>query len=112
MPASRFGTFANGRTAATRPMAYICNVVTEDKGAIRQAGDVFLKRGYTYNGYWEFETFNVMPVFSYWKCSEVITRNLSAPDEYMDEIRFFLMGGVTVWRRPEDIGNVSIYENR
>lgn len=112
MPASRFGTFANGRTAATRPMAYICNVVTEDKGAIRQAGDVFLKRGYTYNGYWEFETFNVMPVFSYWKCSEVITSNLSAPDEYMDEIRFFLMGGVTVWRRPEDIGNVSIYENR
>lgn len=112
MPANRFGTFANGRTAATRPMAYICNVVTEDKGAIRQAGDVFLKRGYTYNGYWEFKTFNVMPVFSYWKCSEVITRNLSAPDEYMDEIRFFLMGGVTIWRRPEDIGNVSIYENR
>lgn len=106
-----FAAYVSGETSTTRPLGMFANVVTQPKDAIAQAGDYFLKYGYAYKGNWNFETFNVMPKFSYWRCDDLTVRGLDVPDLYMDEIRFFLLGGVTVWRRPEDIGNVSIYEN-
>lgn len=106
-----FGAYVSGETSTTRPLGMFANIVTQPRDAIAQAGDYFLKYGYAYKGNWNFETFNVMPKFSYWRCDDLTVRGLDVPDLYMDEIRFFLLGGVTVWRRPEDIGNVSIYEN-
>ena len=106
-----FGEFANGDTAATRPMALFANVVTQSSDAISRTGDYFLKWGYAYNKLWDFDTFNIMNKFTYWKCSDIYISELTIPDEHMDYIRFLLMGGVTVWNTPEDIGNVTIYEN-
>ena len=106
-----YGSYDAGDTSTTRPMGMFASVVTQPIDAIEQAGDYFLKYGYAYKGNWNFETFNVMPKFSYWRCDDLTVRGLDVPDLYMDEIRFFLLGGVTVWRVPEDIGNVSIYEN-
>ena len=106
-----FGSFNNGENSTTRPQGLFCNIVTQSKDAIEQAGDYFLRYGYAVNRSWEFTTFNLMPHFTYWKCSDVWIKNNTVPDAYMDEIRFFLLGGVCVWRRPEDIGNISIYDN-
>ena len=106
-----FGEFANGETSTTKPLAMVANVVTQNKDAIEKTGDYFLRFGYAYNKYIDFETFNIMPKFSYWKCSDIWVYGLDMADEHMDEIRFFLMGGVTVWRKPEYIGTTSIYEN-
>ena len=106
-----YGNYSAGETSTTRPLGIFANVVTQPIDAIEQAGDYFLKYGYAYKGNWNFTTFNVMPKFSYWRCDDLAVRGLDVPDLYMDEIRFFLLGGVTVWRRPEDIGNTSIYEN-
>ena len=106
-----FGSFSNGDYSTTRPMAVIANVVTQNKDAIERTGDYFLRYGYAYNKYIELNEFNLMPKFTYWKCSDVWVYGLDMSDEHMDEIRFFLMGGVTVWRDPEYIGTTSIYEN-
>lgn len=108
---SEFGEFSNGETAATRPMAMFANVLTQSKDAIERTGDWFLRYGYAYNRYIEFQDFNLMPRFTYWKCSDIWVDGLDMSDEHMDEIRFFLMGGVTVWRKPEYIGKTSIYDN-
>lgn len=87
-------------------------VRTQPKGAIMQAGDYFLRYGYAYNAYWEFDgNWNVGSKFTYWKAADIWTNDTRLPDLYADRIRFFLLGGVTVWRRPEDIGRVTIYEN-
>lgn len=87
-------------------------VRTQPKGAIMQAGDYFLRYGYAYNAYWDFDgNWNVGEKFTYWKASDIWTNDTRLPDLYADRIRFFLLGGVTVWRRPEDIGSVTIYEN-
>lgn len=109
---SVFGTWENGQTGTTRPQALFANIVTQSKGAIRQAGDHFLRFGYMLNQAWDFTTFNLMPKFTYWKCSDIWVEGLQVPDEYMDEIRFFLLGGVTIWRNPDDIGRTSIYDNK
>lgn len=106
-----FGSFQDGETSVTRPQGIFCNIVTQSKDAIAQAGDYFLRFGYAINRAWNFEDFNVMPKFTYWKASDMWISGNNVPDAYLDEIRFFFLGGVCVWRRPEDIGNISIYEN-
>ena len=107
-----FGAPMSGQNATTKPQALFASIVTQSKSAIAQAGDEFLRYGYNCNRQWEFETWLIMPKFTYWQCEEIWIKGLSIADAYADEIRFFLMGGVTVWRNPEDIGNVSIYENK
>lgn len=107
-----FGSYSDGEHATTRPQGLFANIVTQSAGAIRQAGDTFLRYGYAYNKYWSFDgNWNAMPKFTYWKLSDFWIKGLNVPDMYVDRIRFFLFGGVTVWRDPEDIGNTSIYDN-
>jgi hypothetical protein len=93
-------------------MALFANIVTQSKGAISCAGDEMLRYGYMLDKQWSFDgNWNVGRYFTYWKLKDFWVSNLNVPDMYMDKIRFFLFGGVTVWRNPADIGNRSIYEN-
>lgn len=108
----QFGAFANGESATTKPIALFAHVVTQSKSAIASAGDEFLRYGYALDMQWPFDgDWNVGKYFTYWKLRDFWVRNLNVPDMYMDKLRFFLFGGVTVWRKPEDIGNVTVYEN-
>lgn len=110
--AAEFGQFGAGDTSTTRPMGLFANIVTQNEYAINRAGDEFLRYGYMYNGQWAFDgNWNVGKYFTYWKCSDFWIRGLAVPDMYVDRIRFFLFGGVTVWSDPAAIGNVTIYEN-
>lgn len=107
-----FGEFANGDTSTTKPMAIVAHVVTQNKHAIACAGDEFARYGYMLDRYWEFDgNWNVGKYFTYWKLRDFWVTNLNVPDMYMDKLRFFLFGGVTIWRKPEYIGNVNIYDN-
>ena len=88
-------------------------MVTQSDSSIAQAGDEFLRYGYMYRQYWQFDgNWNIGKHFTYWKLSDFWVQGLNVPDMYMDRLRFFLFGGVTVWRKPEEIGKVSIYENQ
>lgn len=88
------------------------NVRTQSKSAIKSAGDEFLRYGYMLDQQWEFDgSWNVLPYFTYWKLRDFWIQSLNVPDAYVDRIRFFLFGGVTVWRDPSYIGRKTIYEN-
>lgn len=107
-----YGSFANGDSATTKPIGMFAHVVTQSKSAIRATGDEFLRYGYMFDGQWEFDgNWNVGKYFTYWKLKDFWVSNLNVPDMYMDKIRFFLFGGVTIWRKPEYIGQVSVYDN-
>lgn len=107
-----YGSFANGDSAVNKPIAMFANIVTQSASAISRAGDEFLRYGYRYDGQWEFNgNWNVGKYFTYWKLKDFWVSNLNVPDMYMDKIRFFLFGGVTIWRKPEYIGHVSVYDN-
>ena len=106
------GQFADGESAVTKPIALFSHIVTQDKGAISSAGDEMLRYGYMLERQWNFTgEWNIGRYFTYWKLRDFWVSNLNVPDMYMDRIRFFLYGGVTVWRKPEDIGKRSIYDN-
>lgn len=107
-----FGDFAFGETSVARPMGLFCNVVTQNDYAIACAGDEFLRYGYRYDRQWMFDgNWNIGKYFTYWKLRDFWIRDINIPDMYIDQIRFFLLEGVTIWRKPEDIGKISIYEN-
>ena len=111
-PPEEYGAFSNGQTASVKPMALFANVITQSDYAIKRAGDEFLRYGYHYDGLWNFDgNWNVCKYFTYWKLSDFWVSGLNVPDMYMDRLRFFLFGGVTVWSDPTKIGNVTIYDN-
>mgnify|MGYP001775818773 CR=1 FL=1 len=111
-PAVMLGSASSAPTATTRPMMLSVNVVTEDRGAIAQAGSAFLRYGYQLDQFIDFKTFNVMRYFSYWKCEDVFLTGLDeVPEKAQDIIRAMLYSGVTVWRDPNDIGKVNVYDN-
>ena len=95
------------------PMGLFIEVRTASKDAIRRAGDDFLRYGYPFSGVIDFETFNVMPKFSYWQIDDMWNEPSGLPDRAMDGIRFLLMGGVTVWREEyiDEMGSITIYDN-
>lgn len=107
-----YGSFSNGDGATTKPIGLFAHIVTQSKAAIESTGDEFLRYGYRLDKQWDFDgNWNVGKYFTYWKLRDFWVSDLSIADMYMDKIRFFLFGGVTIWRRPEYIGNVSIYDN-
>lgn len=109
---SVYGRIDNAATASTRPQAVIANVVTQSDYAIASAGDEMLRYGYNLGQAWDFDgNWCVGKHFSYWKLRDYWVSANAMLDAYQDALRFFLMGGVTVWGRPEDIGKVSIYDN-
>ena len=108
-----FGSYAHGDNAATRPIMLSCNIVTQSTDAIARAGDEFLRYGYMYNRNWQFDGRWVPDGlhYCYWKVGDFWVKGLQVPDMYMDRLRFFLLGGVTVWSNPDDIGSIGIYDN-
>ena len=107
-----WGNNSNGDHATTRPLALFSNIVTQDAGTIRRFGDDFLRYGYSLNQQIAFDgNWCLMPKFTYWRLADFWVEGLQVPDMYVDKIRFFLYGGVTVWRKPEEIGRVSLYDN-
>lgn len=105
------GAFENGEYQVVKPIGIWCELVTQPSDCIAQAGIEMMRYGYAYDGVVDFETFNVMSRFSYWKCKDIwmVAKNL--PDAFVDEIRNYLLEGVTVWANPEFIGNTSVFEN-
>lgn len=106
-----YGSTTNGDFATTRPMGLFVNIVTESDYAIQRAGDEFLRYGYYLDKQWAFDgNWLIGRYFTFWKLRDYWSSN-QIPDRFSDQLRFLLFGGVTVWRRPEDIGKVSIYDN-
>ena len=108
-----FGSSSNGNLATTKPMAIFCNVVTQSRSAIKRAGDEFARYGYQLGQQWEISDFNLCKHFTFWQCSEVwCAGDGNVIEGAQSVIKEILTSGVTVWRDPDEIGMVSIYDNK
>lgn len=108
---SIFGSVSNAELSTTRPMALFVSIVTESSFAIQRAGDEFLRYGYYLDKQWDFDgNWCIGEHFTFWKLRDYWSTN-QIPDRFADQLRILLYGGVTVWKSPDDIGRVSIYDN-
>ena len=87
-------------------------VKTQPLGAIASAGSEMLRYGYRLDQAWAFTGWSVMKHFSYWQCKDVwLTPNSAFAELGKTAVRAIIEEGVTIWRRPEDIGTVPVTDN-
>ncbi len=89
------------------------NVRTQTKSAISQAGDAMLRFGYALHRVWDMsQGFHYCKEFTFWKAEDIwINDGSGVANVATNSIGNILMKGVTVWRNPEHIGTVGIYDN-
>lgn len=92
---------------------YRFNIRTQTKAAIAQAGDAFLRFGYALHQIWDMHNgFNYMKHFTFWKAEDIwINDGVGVANIATNTISDILLKGVTVWKNPDEIGMVSIYDN-
>lgn len=95
----------------TRPQGLWLQVVKQPADCIAMAANEFLRYGYRYNQMYDFKGFNVGMKFTYWKAADIWMTAQNLPDAFVDEVRNYLLQGVTIWRKPEYINATTIYEN-
>lgn len=105
------GTFANGETATTRPIAWFAQIETQPIGAIEQTAHEFARYGYTLGQWWEVSTLNYGKHFTYWQSEDVWFSKCDLPTEALNTLRVIFANGVTVWRDADKIGTVGIFDN-
>lgn len=87
-------------------------VKTQPLGAIASAGSEMLRYGYRLDQAWTWTGWSVMKHFSYWKCNDVwLTPNSAFAELGKTAVRAIIEEGVTIWRRPEEIGTVPVTDN-
>ena len=106
-----FGQYLAGNDTAIKPMGLDFSIITQDKSSIAYAGEQFLRYGYSVNRWFNYTTFKVCDRFSYWKCFDINTGPIQLPDQFVDRVKMLLLGGVTVYNRPEDILEATLYNN-
>ena len=89
------------------------NIRTQSKAAIKQAGDAFLRFGYALHRVWDMSNgFHYGKHFTFWKAEDVwINDGSGLAGNSVNIIRDILMSGTTVWKDPDEIGTLSIYDN-
>lgn len=89
-------------------------VRTESESAIAQAGDHFARYGYALNRMWDVKESGFCPMrnFCYWKASDIwVDDRLSSTSDASKAIQRMFLEGVTLWKNPNEIGRVSVYDN-
>jgi hypothetical protein len=90
---------------------YDFKVKLPSAGAVRVIGDFWLRYGYAVNSFIWPDRLQVMSHFTYWKFQQFEITGAFIPEHYRNSIRGIFEKGVTVWRRPEDIGRVHPANN-
>ena len=99
-------------SSGVRPMMVQATIVTEAPGEIAVAGDHMLRYGYACDFAWRVTEWCPCERFCYWRASDVWMSGAgNVAERYQQRIKDILLAGVTVWKRPEDIGSVSVYDN-
>lgn len=88
---------------------------TQPDDCIAQAGDMFLRYGYALNRVWDVSVsgLELMSHFTYWKCADIwLNEGIGVNQGAMNDIKRAFLDGVTIWREPDEVGKVSIYDNQ
>lgn len=87
-------------------------VISDD--AMTMIGEHWLRYGYAVNRYKKIgplSNLHVMSKFSYWKMLECTITSSFMPETFKQTLRGIFEKGVTVWRNPDDIGEIDRADN-
>lgn len=89
------------------------NIRTQSKSVIAQTGDAMLRFGYALHRVWDMKNgFHYGKHFTFWKAEDIwINDGNGVANTATNTIGQILMKGVTVWKNPDEIGMIGIYDN-
>ena len=83
-----------------------------DPSAMAVVGEYWLRYGYPVRRFAKMpSSLQVMSKFTYWGLTETYIRSASMPEAFKQVIRGIFEKGVTVWKNPNDIGNIDAADN-
>lgn len=89
-------------------------VKTMPDAEVRQVGDWFARFGYALEQVWDVSESGLCPMkhFCYWKCRDIwVDDRKSSNNTAMVLITSMFERGVTIWKDPDEVGRVSVYDN-
>ena len=93
-------------------MAIDCRVRMMSVNAMQRIGEYWLRYGYALNCDINLNHLSLMNHFTYWKMVTCSILSSPIPESFKGAIRGIFEKGVTVWRRPSEIGNIGPRKNR
>jgi len=100
---------------ATFQWGITAKVKIVSRNVIQQIGDFWMRYGYAVNRFVNMTSptmsFQCMSKFTYWKMRETYIISSGVPEGFRQTIRGIFEKGVTLWNNPNDVGQVSIYDN-
>jgi hypothetical protein len=94
-------------------LGYDVKVKRLHPGALATVGEFMLRYGYSINRFGRMPAdFMVMQKFTYWKLRESYIIQSRCPETVKQTLRGIFEKGVTVWRNPNDVGNIDIADNQ
>lgn len=114
-PARQIGNYAGNPTADyMRTRGVQIKVRTMPDAEVRQVGDWFARYGYALEQVWDVNESGLCPMnhFCYWKCRDIwIDDRKSSNNAAVVLLATMFERGLTIWKNPEEVGKVSIYDN-
>ena len=92
-------------------LGYVVKFKQIDSNVMTMIGEHWLRYGYAINRFHRMAKLSVMSKFTYWKVKEINIISSTCPEFYKQTIRGIFEKGVTVWRKPSDIGNIDYATN-
>jgi hypothetical protein len=89
-------------------------VRTMPDAEVRQVGDWFARYGYALEQVWDISESGLCPMnhFCYWKCRDAWVDDRKSSNNAVQQLFVTMLNrGVTVWKNPDEVGRVSIYDN-
>lgn len=89
-------------------------VRTMPKNEVFACGDWFARYGYALDQIWDVNESGLCPMnhFCYWKCRDIwVDDRKSSNNAAQTLITTMFQRGVTIWKNPDEIGKVSVYDN-
>ena len=91
---------------------YDLKVKLPNRGAIEVIGEYWLRYGYAVRRFAKMpKDYKCMENFTYWKLKEAYIISSKCPEPFKQALRGIFEKGVTVWHKPELIGNIDIGDN-
>lgn len=86
-------------------------IVTEDNGAIAAAGDYMLRYGIASNKLYSRPSLTPCKHFAYWQCADTWIICPFAQNAQLQTIKDIFSNGVTIWTKPEEVGDDFAHDN-
>ena len=110
-PPTKLGEWTGDNMPDVKGRVMQVKVVTQPVSALIQAGREMQRYGVMAGTYEEMQNLVPTKYFAYWQMRDMWINSTKTPENAINDLRDLFARGVTLWRDPDKIGMVDLYDN-